>query len=305
MLETLSQEKKIFSMTWKDLGITSLNLSDQLKSFEEKNGPHVTVPIPNAGFTKAYETLLNFDQKISNYKADRDMPDIPGTSRLSIYFKNGSLTTSQVLYAVRNTFKPRNDEGTSTYIKEIIWREFYYHILFHCPNVETEAFLPQFRYIKWENREDYFERWKTGKTGFPIVDAGMRQLKQTGWMHNRVRMIVGSFLVKDLLIDWRWGENHFMKELLDGDLAPNNGGWQWVASTGCDPQPYFRIFNPWLQSQKFDPDGNYIRKYVPELAKAPTSALHKPEADRTVWNYPRPIVEHDQQKKRALLLYKS
>ena len=151
--------------------------------------------------------------------------------------------------------------------------------------------------------QSYFEKWKNGKTGFPIVDAGMRELNTTGFMHNRVRMIVASFLTKDLLIDWRWGENYFMKMLLDGDLAANNGGWQWAASTGCDAQPYFRIFNPWLQSKKFDPDGSYIKKYIPELAPAPIKFLHNPDADRTPFHYPQPIVDHSKQRAKALRLY--
>src|SRR6476660_1759589 len=151
--------------------------------------------------------------------------------------------------------------------------------------------------------EALFRRWKEGKTGFPIVDAGMRQLNQTGWMHNRVRMIVASFLTKDSLIDWRWGENYFMKQLLDGDLAPNNGGWQWAASTGCDPQPYFRIFNPWLQSKRFDPEGVYIKKFIPELRLAPAKMLHDLNADRSAWKYPKPIVIHEEQKRKVLKIY--
>jgi deoxyribodipyrimidine photo-lyase len=143
-----------------------------------------------------------------------------------------------------------------------------------------------------------------GTTGFPIVDAGMRELAQTGWMHNRVRMIVASFLTKDLLIDWKWGEHYFMKTLLDGDLAPNNGGWQWAASTGCDPQPYFRIFNPWLQSAKFDPEGLYIKTFVPELKTAPSKLLHDSDGDRTPWGYPNPIVDHSSRRILALQLYK-
>jgi deoxyribodipyrimidine photo-lyase len=160
--------------------------------------------------------------------------------------------------------------------------------------------------MKWPNRKEFFEAWCEGKTGFPIVDAGMRQLNTTGWMHNRVRMIVASFLTKDLLIDYRWGENYFMEKLLDGDLAPNNGGWQWAASTGCDPQPYFRIFNPLLQSQKFDPDGNYIRKFVPELAGLSNKDIHEPHLCSTFKHlkYPKPIVDHSEQRHKSLLLYK-
>jgi deoxyribodipyrimidine photo-lyase len=149
--------------------------------------------------------------------------------------------------------------------------------------------------LKWENREDHFQAWIDGRTGFPIVDAGMRQLKQTGWMHNRVRMIVASFLTKDLLIDWRWGENYFMKTLLDGDLAPNNGGWQWAASTGVDSQPYFRIFNPTLQGKRFDPAGEYVRKFVPELRNISSSKIHEPVS---------PIVDHAVRSKRAIQLFK-
>jgi deoxyribodipyrimidine photo-lyase len=170
--------------------------------------------------------------------------------------------------------------------------------------VEKQSFLPKFRAIAWKNDKKLFKRWCEGTTGFPIVDAGMRQLNATGWMHNRVRMIVASFLVKDLLIHWQWGERYFMRQLLDGDLAPNNGGWQWAASTGCDPQPYFRIFNPWLQSERFDPEGTYIKTYIPELKDVAASEFHVPEGDRGR-KYPAPIVEHDAQKKHVLVLYKN
>ena len=160
--------------------------------------------------------------------------------------------------------------------------------------------------MKWQNNAELFERWKAGTTGFPIVDAAMRELQQTGFMHNRCRMIVASFLTKDLLIDWRWGERFFMQKLIDGDLAPNNGGWQWAASTGCDPQPYFRIFNPALQSRKFDPDGRYISRYVPELgALAGKSEIHEPGPQFTRDKYYEPIVSHGMQRLRAMELFKS
>jgi deoxyribodipyrimidine photo-lyase len=173
--------------------------------------------------------------------------------------------------------------------------------------VEQHSFLKCYEDLKWENNIDFFEKWKAGQTGYPIVDAGMRQLKKEGWMHNRVRMIVASFLTKDLLIDWRWGERHFMKELLDGDLAPNNGGWQWAASTGCDPQPYFRIFNPYLQSLKFDPEGKYIQTYVPELCGLSPKQIHAPHEQGQAFlkkiNYPAPLVDHAARKVKALALY--
>jgi deoxyribodipyrimidine photo-lyase len=159
--------------------------------------------------------------------------------------------------------------------------------------------------LKFENNKSHFARWTEGMTGYPIVDAGMRQLNTTGWMHNRVRMIVASFLTKHLLIDYRWGENYFMKMLLDGDLAPNNGGWQWAASTGCDPQPYFRIFNPWLQSEKFDPDGTYIQHFVSELRGVSPKAFHDPNLDRSKNGYPDPIVDHASSRARAIEVYKN
>lgn len=278
---------------------------DSLEKFRQKNNQKVTVKIPEAGHAVAQKKLQVFADQLGDYKSQRDIPSINGTSGLSIYFKNGSLTTAQVIHNL-DLLNPKNlnDESALQYLKEIIWREFYYSILFHRPDVEVQSFLPQYRGLKWENSKSYFERWCEGMTGFPIVDAGMRQLLKTGWMHNRVRMIVASFLTKDLLIDWRWGENHFMKYLLDGDLAPNNGGWQWAASTGCDPQPYFRIFNPWLQSERFDPDGEYIKMWIPELRNCPPAGLHADDFDRSKFGYPKPMVEHGIQKQKAILLFK-
>lgn len=294
-----AKQAQVFSGSWKALGPAMAAFPDRLDAFEKENQKNVTIPIPEAGFSMALKRLKDFSDELADYEKLRDRPDIAGTSRLSIYFKNGSLTTAQTIKALNLV-----DQGPIQYFKEIVWREFYYHILFHRPDVEKQSFNPAYKNLAWENREDFFERWKEGTTGFPIVDAGMRQLRQTGWMHNRVRMIVASFLTKDLLIDWRWGERHFMRELLDGDLAPNNGGWQWAASTGCDPQPYFRIFNPWLQSKKFDPEGVYIKKFIPELKHYTAKALHDPEADRKQYGYPDPIVDHAAQKRKALLLYK-
>jgi deoxyribodipyrimidine photo-lyase len=169
--------------------------------------------------------------------------------------------------------------------------------------VEKQSFNPRYVDLDWPGKPAWLARWKEGQTGFPIVDAGMRELSQTGYMHNRVRMIVASFLTKDLLLDWRLGEKHFMHKLLDGDLAANNGSWQWAASTGCDPQPYFRVFNPWLQSKEFDAKGDYIRRFVPELAEIDPRALHKPDGERG-GRYPAPMVAHEQQRARAISLYK-
>lgn len=301
------QLEKIFEMKWSYF--KSLPYTDQLDHFETENKKRVTIPLPEAGFGVAFEKLLQFKKCLEGYKTARDIPSESGTSQLSIYLKNGTLTSSQII-ATLGLEKPQfkaahpGQESRSQYLKEIAWREFYYSILFHRPDCEKQAFLPQYQNIKWENDEDLFKRWCEGTTGFPIVDAGMRQLNETGWMHNRVRMIVASFLVKDLLIDWRLGENYFMKMLLDGDLAPNNGGWQWAASTGCDPQPYFRIFNPWLQAAKFDPDAEYIKKYVPELRAFSANVIHDLDSLAQARSYPRPVVDHATQKTKAVALFK-
>lgn len=297
--------KPLFSLQWKDLKNFVNPYKESLQRFIEVNTPSVTIPVPEAGSQVAYQALLSFKEKVKDYNNTRDVPSVSGTSKLSMYFKNGSLVSSQAV-AVLGLQKLvyQKEDGPTRFLKEIAWREFYYHILYHRPEVEKKSFLSKFENIAWENNKEWFERWCQGQTGFPIVDAGMRELNTTGWMHNRVRMIVASFLCKDLLIDWRWGENYFMKMLLDGDLAPNNGGWQWAASTGCDPQPYFRIFNPWLQSERFDPDAEYIKRYVPELRHCTAKQIHQEEGDRGS-AYPKPMVDHKNQKPKALALYKT
>ena len=287
-----------FGLRWRDLlGVTDI-YADRLEHFRAKNSKQVSVPIPKAGSKAALALLDEFDDELDDYSDQRDFPGVSGTSQLSMYLKNGSLTSAQVIarLGLENArFKAVPQKmGATQFLKQLVWREFYIHILWHCPWVENQAFLEKYRNIKWENREDLFEAWKEGRTGYPIVDAGMRQLRQTGWMHNRVRMIVASFLTKDLLIDWRWGERYFMEQLLDGDLAANNGGWQWAASTGCDPQPYFRIFNPTLQSRKFDRDGVYLKQWLPERAHLKGRALHEPI---------EPIVEHSSRRLKALAMY--
>jgi deoxyribodipyrimidine photo-lyase len=205
-------------------------------------------------------------------------------------------------------------ESAETWLNELIWREFYVNILYHFPHVRGRSFRTGLNDIAWQNDRGAFDAWCKGRTGYPVVDAAMRQLLHSGWMHNRARMIVASFLVKDLLIDWRWGERWFMQHLVDGDPASNNGGWQWTAGTGTDAAPYFRIFNPLLQSQKHDPDGAYIRRWVPELAKVPEKFVHQPwrmpeKAQRSSGcvigqEYPEPIVDHAVMRKRALALYR-
>jgi deoxyribodipyrimidine photo-lyase len=207
---------------------------------------------------------------------------------------------------------PGGRSGAETWLNELIWRDFYLHILYHFPQVRQENFrLPQ---VRWSNNPAHFDAWRQGRTGYPVVDAAMRQLSGTGWMHNRGRMITASFLTKDLLIEWRWGERWFMQQLIDGDPASNNGGWQWTAGTGTDAAPYFRVFNPALQSARTDPHGDFIRRWLPELAGLPVEYIHTPwtmpaEIQRRVGcrigeDYPAPIVEHAQAKERALLAYR-
>ncbi len=219
-------------------------------------------------------------QIIRNYKEQRDFPAVQGTSRLSVHLRFGTISIRELA----------GEAGAlnETFLNELIWRDFYHMILWHFPKVVDHAFKPAYDKIKWRNNEKEFEAWCNGQTGYPIVDAGMRELNTTGFMHNRVRMIVASFLTKHLLIDWRWGEAYFAKKLLDYDLAANNGGWQWAAGSGCDAAPYFRVFNPYLQTQKFDPELKYIRKWVPELEE---------------FSYPKPIVVHEVARKRCLAVY--
>jgi deoxyribodipyrimidine photo-lyase len=217
---------------------------------------------------------------VEKYNLQRDFPAIAGTTRLSVHLRFGTVS-------IRKLAQVANKKN-ETWLNELIWRDFYQMILWHFPKVE-KAFKPAYDKIAWRNNESEFEKWCEGNTGYPIVDAGMRELNNTGFMHNRVRMIVASFLTKHLLIDWRWGEAYFAKKLLDFDLAANNGGWQWAAGSGCDAAPYFRVFNPELQTAKFDPKGAYIKKWVPEVG---TSA------------YPKPMVDHKMARERVLKVYK-
>lgn len=256
------------------------------------------------GMKSAEKALAKFVCKaIEQYKEQRDFPAIDGTSALSPHFRFGTLSVRE---AVRQGQKHLS-AGARTWINELIWRDFYHMILDQFPHVVGHAFKPEADKIRWPGKREHFEAWCEGRTGFPIVDAAMRQLNQTGWMHNRLRMITASFLTKDLLVDWRLGEAYFAKQLLDFDLAANNGGWQWSASTGCDAQPYFRVFNPVSQSEKFDASGDFIRKFVPELARLSSKQIHWPHDEGLFagsLDYPAPLVDHSIQRERAIQLFK-
>jgi deoxyribodipyrimidine photo-lyase len=248
-----------------------------------------------AGASARLQTFL--EGGLARYEAERDLPAAGASSRLSADLRFGTISVRTVAARVLE----RGGPGAAKFVSELRWRDFYAHVLFHFPHVEHGAFRREYDGLEWEGDPAAFDAWRAGKTGYPIVDAGMRELAATGYMHNRVRMIVASFLTKDLLLDWRLGENHFMRELVDGDLANNNGGWQWAAGTGTDAQPYFRIFNPQLQGAKFDPDGAYVRRWVPELADVPARFVHRPWETKT--NYPERIVIHEDQRALALAMY--
>ena len=229
------------------------------------------------------------------YGRPRHLPAVDGTSRLSPQLRLGTISPRQCIARALEQAQDdrRSKDGIAKWIDELVWRDFYHAILAEHPHVVRRAFKPEYDRVRWNDDPKAFAAWCEGRTGFPIVDAGMRQLARTGWMHNRVRMIVASFLVKDLLLDWRLGERFFMQRLVDGDLASNNGGWQWAASTGTDAQPYFRIFNPTSQGERFDPQGEYVHRFVPELEGLGPKQVHKPAAKGAPPpGYPEPIVEH-------------
>lgn len=277
-----------YSKKWKSL-LTMEMLRDfpveqYLENFK-KDFPEQQIPsLQEIGFEQSKKAFpgLSVDQKIlNNYHETRDIPSLNGTSQLSVHLRFGTISTRKLTKIALET--------NEKYLNELIWREFYQMILFHFPHTTERAFKPAYDRIEWVNDEQQFEKWCEGKTGYPMVDAGMRELNATGWMHNRTRMVVASFLVKHLLIDWRWGEAYFKEKLLDYECASNVGGWQWATGSGNDAAPYFRVFNPTSQQEKFDPDLHYIRKWIPEYGTK---------------NYPPPIVEHTFARDRVLAVFK-
>lgn len=277
--------------------------------FEHTNLGSMKLP---TGISGAKQLLDDFVDRMHLYKSTRDFPAIKGPSYLSAHLRFGTIS---IRHLTRTAWQ-MGSTGAERWLNELIWRDFYFQILHHHPQIaEGHAFKTNFDALPFPNDPSLFRAWCEGRTGYPLVDAAMRQLNQTGWMHNRLRMVAASFLVKDLLIDWRWGERYFADKLLDFDLSANNGGWQWAASTGCDAQPWFRIFNPVTQSEKFDAEGKFIRKYIPELAACNDKEIHAPWLIPTSrqkelgvsmgMDYPLPVVDHAVQRVQALALYKN
>lgn len=243
---------------------------------------------------EAHKRLNRFmGDNLLHYDSQRDHPSLEGTSTLSPWLSIGAISANQCLHAVESNFELAQ-KGAETWINELIWRDFYRHLVYDFPYLcQHKPFKPRTDALPWKHDAAVFERWCNGETGFPIIDAAMKQLLETAWMHNRLRMVVSMFLTKDLFIDWRLGEKYFMSLLVDGDFASNNGGWQWSASTGVDAVPYFRVFNPTRQSQRFDADGKFLRKYLPQLSSLENKAIHEPRPeDRAKCAYPSPMVDH-------------
>jgi deoxyribodipyrimidine photo-lyase len=269
-----------------------------------------------AGMSGARALIGDFRGRLSRYREQRDFPGVKGVSYLSVHLRFGTVSLRELVALALAGGALRGDEGAATWLSELIWRDFYFMILDHFPQVAGSAFKPDYDAIEWEQgapADALFAAWCEARTGYPLVDAAMRQLSATGYMHNRLRMVVASFLTKDLGLDWRRGEAWFARQLNDFDLAANNGGWQWAASSGCDAQPYFRIFNPVTQSERFDPDGRFIRRYLPELSAVPDRFIHAPwlmsPGEQAACGVvvgrdtPAPLVDHGQARLKTLARY--
>ncbi len=294
------------------------DIGQPIPTLAELNFRSASIEFPPVGEQAAQQRLQDFmQQNIYLYGESRNRlvaepwrDTRSASSYLSPYFRFGMISPRQVYWAARDAYTRATQKSAKAsveaFVNELIWREFYMHIMYFYPHVTTRSFRTEYDDIEWADDPNGLQAWKDGITGYPIIDAAMRQLKAIGWMPNRARMIVASFLTKDLLIDWREGEKHFMQCLIDGDPAANNGGWQWAAGTGTDAQPYFRIFNPVSQSKKFDPEGEYIRFWVPELADLPLKFIHEPwKAPTLPKDYPPPIVDHQKARQRTLEAYKA
>ncbi|GAB4257123.1 MAG: deoxyribodipyrimidine photo-lyase [Methylomicrobium sp.] len=250
------------------------------------------------GGRREAQAVLERLARLTDYQTQRDYPERDSTSRLSAHLKFGTISIREAYHAVQMQLSEEHP-----LLRQFYWRDFFTHIGFHYPEVFGHAFHRQYDHLPWQNDENLFAAWADGRTGFPIVDAGMRELNRTGYMHNRVRMITASFLTKDLHISWRWGERYFAQRLVDYDPCVNNGNWQWAASTGCDAQPYFRIFNPWLQQRKFDPDCAYIYRWIPELRSFSPDLIHRWENRFVACDYPKPIVDHKNESEKAKQMF--
>ena len=269
-----------------------------------------------AGGSRGAARLLDdFLDRIDHYDEARNFPAVKGPSYLSVHLRFGTVSIRRLAREAHQRMQA-GSHGAEIWLSELIWRDFYHQVMHHHPHAMANAYRPEYDGIQWErgaSAEALFSAWCEGRTGYPLVDAAMLQLNQTGYMHNRLRMVVASFLMKDLGIDWRWGERYFAEKLLDFDMAANNGGWQWAASSGCDAQPYFRIFNPTTQSEKFDAEGKFIKRYLPQLTKLPPKLIHAPWTAKPAElaacgvslgdNYPAPIVRHDEARAQTLARY--
>ena len=280
--------------------------------FETTNLAALKIPTGMNGGRALFE---DFFERMDDYHVTRDFPAVKGPSYLGVHLRFGTVSIRK-LAATAHQRTLVGSQGAAVWLSELIWRDFYFQILSNFPHAAAGAFKPEYDAIKWEHgthAEKLFTAWCEGRTGYPLVDAAMAQINQTGYMHNRLRMVVASFLVKDLGIDWRWGERYFAEKLNDFDQSANNGGWQWASSSGCDAQPYFRIFNPTSQSNKFDAEGKFIRKYLPQLSKLANATIHEPGKAKPVdlqaanvvlgVNYPHAIVDHAQAREKTLLRY--
>lgn len=295
---------------------------DERSSFKKGENAYQTLvekteaDFPGVGEEAAEERFRLFlDAAIYDYDEERDFPAVDGTSLMSRYLRTGAVSIRTLYHRIQDEVNFKKDtSGVETYISELAWRDFYNMIYYFHPESDDKELVEKYRGIPWNNDEDLLEKWKKGQTGFPLIDAAMRQLNETGWMHNRLRMAVASFLTKDLLMDWREGERYFSERLVDYDPASNIGGWQWAASTGTDPVPYFRVFNPVRQSERFDPHGRFIKEWVPELEDVSKKYIHEPskmtenEQEKAGCligeDYPEPVVDHKKMRKRAIEVFK-